>query len=69
MKYPMLMSQKEAANMLGFSTRTLERWRWEGGGPPFVAISARCIRYRQADLEKWIESRVQPSIASDEVPR
>ena len=65
MKYPMLLSQKEAAKMLGFSTRTLERWRWEGGGPPFVAISARCIRYRQADLEKWIESRVERKMTEE----
>jgi predicted DNA-binding transcriptional regulator AlpA len=56
-----LLSEKEAAGDLGFSIRTLQAWRVRGGGPPYVKVSARCVRYRQSDLEEWIEERLRRS--------
>jgi len=53
-----LLFQDEAAHMLGVSARTLESWRLHGGGPKFVRISRGAVRYRRADLESWIGSRV-----------
>lgn len=60
---PMLLTEKEAAKILGFSIRTLQKWRGNGGGPRFVHVSARAIRYRRADLEQWIEGRIRTSTA------
>ena len=58
---PILLTEKEAGKLLGFSIRTLQKWRIQGEGPPFVRISARAIRYRREDLDQWIESCVRTS--------
>ncbi len=52
-----LMNQDEAAGYLGLSARTLENWRLKGGGPAFVRMSHRCIRYRLEALNLWLQSR------------
>ena len=46
-----LLTQKEAADRLGLSTRFLELRRYEGGGPPFGRVTCRSLSYRPADLE------------------
>ena len=56
-----LLSEKETASELGFSVRTLQAWRVRGGGPSFVKVSARCVRYRQSDLDSWVEERIRRS--------
>lgn len=60
---PFLVDQHEAARLLGFSARTLEKWRAEGGGPVFMRQSSRAIRYRPSDLAAWIEQRTRTSTA------
>lgn len=54
-----LLSEREAAAVLGLKPRTLENWRQSGDGPPFVRISSRCVRYRPADLEAWADARTE----------
>lgn len=56
-----LVAQEDAARLLAVSPRTLEAWRVSGGGPPFVRLSRRAIRYRRVDLEAWIAERVVSS--------
>ena len=51
------LKQPEAAAVLGVSQRTLEAWRHRGGGPKYIRISSRCIRYRLSDLLDWQQSR------------
>lgn len=48
-----VLKQHEAASVLGVSPRTLESWRHRGGGPKYLKISSRCIRYRLSDLLVW----------------
>jgi excisionase family DNA binding protein len=55
-----LLTQTEAARLLRLSERTLERLRVSGGGPLFVK-AGHLVRYREADLEAWIASRVVSS--------
>ena len=50
-----LLSETEAADFLGYSVRTLQGWRVKGGGPRFVKVSARSIRYRRRDLLAFID--------------
>jgi hypothetical protein len=38
------------------STRTLQRWRLEGVGPIYVKLG-RLVRYRQHDLNAFLEER------------
>ena len=58
---PILVTENEAAKVLGFSPRTLQSWRVSGDGPPFVRVSPRAIRYRLSDLEAWIETCLKQS--------
>lgn len=52
----LLLTEKEAARLLGFSYRTLQAWRVRGGGPPFIKVSPACVRYLRADLLAWTEA-------------
>lgn len=54
-----LINEHEAADYIGHSVRTLQKWRVTGGGPKYVRVSARSIRYRRRDLNEWIEARIR----------
>lgn len=56
-----LIDEQRAANFLSISARTLRNWRTRGGGPKFVKVSARCIRYRMQDLLDWAEKKTRRS--------
>lgn len=56
-----LLDEAGAAKHLAVSPRTLRNWRTRGGGPKFVKISDRCIRYRLRDLLEWLEKRTRRS--------
>lgn len=60
-----LLNQRQAASLIGVSERTLECWRWRGGGPPFVKISRRAVRYRRKDIDQWVGERVQYSTSEE----
>jgi predicted DNA-binding transcriptional regulator AlpA len=47
------LTQKQLAQLLNLSERTLERWRVEGRGPRFVAFGPRRRGYRVSDIEDW----------------
>jgi hypothetical protein len=51
-----LVNQVQAAEILAVNPRTLEGWRFKGGGPRFVRVGRR-VRYRMRDLRAWIEER------------
>ena len=50
-----LINENEAANFLGYSVRALQNWRVRGGGPRFVKVSSRSVRYRRRELLEWTE--------------
>ena len=56
-----LLFTAEAAFILGLSARTLEALRLRGGGPPFVKVTPKAVRYRRRDLDAWIVARVRSS--------
>lgn len=56
-----LVDESKAAALLDVSLRALQAWRQHGGGPLFVRISSRCIRYRRCDLFAWAEARLRHS--------
>ena len=59
-----LLTTKQAAAFLNFTPRALESWRIHGGGPHFVRVSARAVRYRRRDLEDWIATKVIASTSA-----
>lgn len=50
-----MISESEAADFIGYSVRALQNWRVRGGGPRFVKISNRSVRYRRRELIDWAE--------------
>jgi predicted DNA-binding transcriptional regulator AlpA len=58
-RQPLLLTEREAARLLGLSPRFLQQHRYRGDGPKFVRASARTIRYRLEDLEQWAEQRLR----------
>ena len=59
--HDLLLTTKQAAQILGVSTAFLERDRWAGARVPFVKIGSRAVRYRLSDLHAYIESRLYQS--------
>ena len=59
-----LISEKEAAKITGLSVAWFQRKRWAGGGPPFVKIG-RAVRYRETDLNAYIDARAGNLSTSD----
>jgi len=58
-----LLTEREAASLICYSQRALQNWRLRGGGPKYVKVSARSIRYQRRDVVEWIESRKRVSTA------
>jgi predicted DNA-binding transcriptional regulator AlpA len=56
-----LLREKEAADLIGFTPRALQDWRHRGEGPRYVRVSSRAVRYRPADLAAWAEERIRSS--------
>lgn len=54
-----LLKEVEAARYLSVSPEFLQGDRWRGASIPFIRVGRRGVRYRQSDLDKYIESRVQ----------
>jgi excisionase family DNA binding protein len=50
-----LGTERDAAERLGVSVRTLQKWRLQGDGPRFVKLG-HAVRYDGQDLEAYIES-------------
>jgi predicted DNA-binding transcriptional regulator AlpA len=57
MSEPLLITEPEAAKILGVSKETLARIRKRGTGPTWIKITSGLIRYRPEDLTRFIQSR------------
>ena len=56
-----LMKTEQAAAYLGLSESLLNKLRLTGGGPIFVRLAGRSIRYRRADLDSWVAASAKAS--------
>jgi predicted DNA-binding transcriptional regulator AlpA len=59
-------TETNAARYVGVSPAALRFWRAKGRGPLFFRAGDRLIRYRRADLDAWIEARLNASAADVE---
>jgi predicted DNA-binding transcriptional regulator AlpA len=60
-----LLTERQAAELLGFTARSLQAWRYRGDGPQYVRVGARGIRYRRQDLQEWIKAHLQNSTSAE----
>jgi predicted DNA-binding transcriptional regulator AlpA len=59
-----LLTQRQCAEALALSERTLERFRVSGVGPKFVRMG-KSVRYRLNDVEVWLASRLRGSTSEE----
>jgi len=58
-----LLSISEVADALGVPEASLRYWRHVGTGPTSIKVG-RHVRYRQADIDAWLEANTTASAAS-----
>ncbi len=56
-----LIDEEAAAAFLDLSVRSMQGYRYKGGGPKFVRLSSRCVKYRRIDCREWSEARLRTS--------
>jgi predicted DNA-binding transcriptional regulator AlpA len=60
-----LLDARQAAAVLHAQVQTLAKWRCQGGGPHFIRLSRRMIRYRRSDLDAFIAARTRTHTTAD----
>ncbi len=53
-----LLRAEDVAEITGLSIETLAQWRSQRKGIPFLKLSRNCVRYQQADLDRWLSERI-----------
>lgn len=54
---PDILDTPEAASYVKLSSVTMERLRLKGDGPLYCKLG-KAVRYRRADLDDWLASRL-----------
>lgn len=62
-----LLTTEDVAEITGLSPETLAQWRWLKKEIPYVRLGTKCVRYRQSDIDAWLEKRLV-SVAPGEAP-
>ena len=57
-----LLNESDAAKLLGVVPKALQAWRTRGGGPVYLKVG-RLVKYTQADIDLWLETRRRSSTA------
>ena len=50
---PLLLTIKEVAKLVNFSTRKIQRWKSMGWFPKPIEIGGN-VRWRRVDIERWV---------------
>jgi len=53
-----LLSPEELAQHVGLPVGTIYRWNYAGTGPRPITVG-RHVRYRESDVEKWLEEQTK----------
>lgn len=59
-----IFTTREAADYLKLGKPTLERLRLTGNGPRFAKLG-KSVRYRRADLDAWLASKLIRSTSEE----
>lgn len=55
-----ILTTRQAAQYLGLSMSTLNKWRCYGFGPKYLKLG-RAVRYRLEELDRYLEARLLSS--------
>lgn len=58
-----LLTPTEVAEQLGVPVKSLYVWRTKNGGPRGIKVGKH-LRYRQTDLDAWIESQADKRVSA-----
>ena len=53
-----LIPEKDAAEFLGVTRRHMQGMRQRGGGPRFIRLSSRCLRYTRTLLKVYADAHL-----------
>ena len=53
---------REAADLLRMKPQSMRRWRWAGGGPPYIKLGSKVL-YQRSALLVWLTARTRNSTA------
>jgi len=56
-----LLTTRQAAEFLGLSESALEKYRVVGGGPRYLKLGHKIVRYAPQELKNWSMARVYMS--------
>lgn len=56
---------EDAAQIIGLSRRTLEKWRKLGKGPRYIKVGRKIVKYRREDLADFMDSFQVRTVDSD----
>jgi excisionase family DNA binding protein len=58
-----LLTVQQVSELTGISAETLNQWRSQRKGPPYLKLEGKLVRYRRADLLEYFEEcRVSASV-------
>ena len=60
-----VLTTPPAAAYMGLKPSTLEAWRVRGGGPVFLKLG-KAVRYRQSDLDRFLDEQSRRSTSQPE---
>ncbi len=58
-----LLGTPEVSIELDVPEATLVKWRYQGTGPTYIKVG-RHVRYRRADLDRWLDEQTHHATAS-----
>ena len=64
--FELLVTEQALAERIGIAARTLQKWRYEGGGPPYFKLNS-AVRYRLSEVLEWLEDRRRTSTSDHAV--
>ncbi|MBF0296779.1 MAG: helix-turn-helix domain-containing protein [Magnetococcales bacterium] len=62
------LKRPDAAQYMGISTSTLEKFACTGGGPQFIKLG-KTVLYDPSDLDSWLEARKVSSTSEADARR
>lgn len=64
---PILLTTEQAAQYLNLQPTTLCAWRCKGGGPEYIKLGKRSVRYTLNSLQDFVEKSTLAHTAASEV--